>query len=405
MYELVDAVNQQFKLDRKLGDQQLLILTKLAELIPNPKNPVWRISLNRLSAITHIKIRSLQRLLHDLHERGELVCLDGEGDAMAYFGRAYQIVLPEGFDKDVIAMRRAHYYAGSWMSDDERLEAEKRFEERRLPPAMTVDVKKDDEGSDIAAEGGDNLTPPGDNMTWGGASLTGGGVSLTPINKNINNHKEELENPNNNNNPPRDDVVVVDECDPAVWAACKTASMVTGAKPETFRKMGLDHYLAGYVNEAAMDYKSQMESRPGYKVSNPAAYFMGIVRCKAGNETSGSRASEIRREESTPVSSRVRAHAPGYQFQPIYPKVDGYITDKWTSFVMTHGFADRFGLSLIGELLMRIKKAIPASLGEEERNKKTDLFFERLKGSGVEKCANGATFEEIVDNCLKAVGG
>ncbi len=400
MYELVDAVNQQFKLDRKLGDQHLLILTKLAELIPNPKNPVWRISLKRLSAITHINKRTLQRHLHDLHERGELVCLDGEGDTMANFGRAYQIVLPEGFDADTVAMRRAHYYSGSWMSDDERQAAEKRFEERKLAPAMVADVQGVEEWDDAVTEGDDMVSPPDDMVTRGGDMVSRGGDMVSPINKNINNHKEEQENPNNNN-PPRDDVVVVDEYDPAVLAACKTASIVTGVKPETFRKLGLNHYLAGYVNEAARDYESQMDSRPGYKVSNPAAYFMGIIRRKAGNETAGARAGEIRREEFASVP----AHASEYKLQPIYPKADEYITNKWTEFVMTHGFADLFGLSLIGGLLVKIKKAIPASQGEEERNMKTDLFFERLKGSGVDKCASGATFEEIVDNCLKAVGG
>ena len=111
MYELVDAVNQQFPLPNGAG--HLLVLTKFAELVANPRNPVRRVGLERFVAMTRMDEKTVRRQLKWLHEQGYLVCLDADvrkkrGDRP----KLYELRLPEGYDPVVIGRRRARYYGG-----------------------------------------------------------------------------------------------------------------------------------------------------------------------------------------------------------------------------------------------------------------------------------------------------
>ena len=108
-YELVDAVNQQCELEGRAID--LLILTKFAELVPNPEKPELRIGLHRFEAITRLSERTLQNHLPKLHKEGLLKCIDGN-TVKGFKPKLYRLNLPEGFDRAVVAERRRKYYGG-----------------------------------------------------------------------------------------------------------------------------------------------------------------------------------------------------------------------------------------------------------------------------------------------------
>lgn len=117
MYKLVDAVNQQVAHTVKPVD--LLVLTKFAELVPNPYNPVMRVGTKRFEAMTHIKesTGTLTDSLDRLEKMGLLVPSEpGEARRKKRVGNKpckYVLKLPEGYNEKVVDSRRGHYYGGS----------------------------------------------------------------------------------------------------------------------------------------------------------------------------------------------------------------------------------------------------------------------------------------------------
>ena len=110
-YQLVDAVNQQFPLPK--GSIQLLILTKFAELVVDPKNPRRRLGLDRFMAITRLSKDALRDNLRELDKKGYLVPLEKrEKKRTGDRPTLYALQLPEGYDEKVVDARRGRYYGG-----------------------------------------------------------------------------------------------------------------------------------------------------------------------------------------------------------------------------------------------------------------------------------------------------
>ncbi len=414
MYEIVDAVNQQIRPDAK--PEQLLILTKLAELMPSMENPVWRISKTRLAVITHLHPRTVQRHLNSLVETGELKVIEGEDVEDDQYGKLYLLKLPEGFDRKVIGLRRGHYYSGKWMSAREQREAEKRtlspvlkseVEEQAQQHAITgAEANSPIRGRQNASRGeadclggGDKLPPGGRQIASGGeTNCLGGGDKLPPI-KNIENiSQKEINNNNNEEKPDGTDVVVVDGDDeedvdygsPFVKAACEDAAAATGASAKTFLRLGMDERLRDFLGGAVEQFRKAKNQ--GTDISDPARYLMGIVKKKAQTYAMNGAVGKIRRDYTPRQGSGSAASASDQSTEG-----DKYavFTKAWDGFCTYFGFV-RWSDLACKKVGNNIMERIPKGLTAEEVEEWVDRLFKRLYNRSYEGCASAATLNEIV---------
>ena len=245
MYELVDAVNQQFPLPNGAG--HLLVLTKFAELVVNPRNPVRRVGLERFVAMTRMDEKTVRRQLKWLQEQGYLICLDADvtkkkGDRP----KLYKLRLPEGYDPVVIGKRRARYYGGKPFcpkffeaGGDDNLK-----EEMELAP-----VPMDD--SVIAT----------DKMSGDTDKMSGDTDKMSTLKK----RRKE----NNNNGR-----VVVDN---SVSMVLKSAAKATGSLEKSFADLGITAENAAMAQDAIGLYQSMIEQNPEVVKTNPVGYLRAMI--------------------------------------------------------------------------------------------------------------------------------
>lgn len=259
-YELVDAVNQQCVLKGRTTD--FLILTKFAEIVPNPAVPKQRISLKRFMAMTQLDRRTIQRRLHILHDCGLLVCLDGnkvKGDKP----KLYQLNLPEGFDRNVVNARRRKYYGGEpfipeYYEDNSMFDAGGGLE---LSPVPSGGL-----GPDVPAAAPQtlgNLPQTLDNLPQIQDNLPQIQDNLPPLN-NI-----RIKKINNNNKG----AVVDDE----VGFVLKKAAKATGGKEGAFSDLGITSDNAKIAIDAIRKFNERRNKNPDFVTKNPVAYLHKLI--------------------------------------------------------------------------------------------------------------------------------
>ena len=246
MYELVDAVNQQFPLPNGAG--HLLVLTKFAELVANPRNPVRRVGLERFVAMTRMDEKTIRRQLKWLHEQGYLVCLDAEakkkrGDRP----KLYKLCLPEGYDPVVIGRRRARYYGGE------------PFCPKFFEGDGDGELKKEMELAPVAM---DDLSIVTDKMSVSKDKMSGAADKMPTLNKT----KKEK---NNNNGK-----VVVDNF---ISEVLKSAAEATGSSASAFANLGITVENAAMVQDAIGLYRAMVEKNPGIVKTNAVGYLRKMI--------------------------------------------------------------------------------------------------------------------------------
>ena len=246
MYELVDAVNQQFPLPNGAG--HLLVLTKFAELVANPRNPVRRVGLERFVAMTRMDEKTVRRQLKWLHEQGYLVCLDADvkkkrGDRP----KLYELRLPEGYDPVVIGRRRARYYGG------------KPFCPKFFEGDGDRELKKEMELAPVPA---DDMSDVTDKMSVSKDKMSGATDKMPTLNK----AKEEK---NNNNGE-----VVVDN---AITEVLKSAAEATGSSVGAFANLGITVENAAMVQDVIGLYRSVIAQKPDTIKTNPVGYLRTMI--------------------------------------------------------------------------------------------------------------------------------
>ncbi len=270
-YELVDAVNQQCELKNRATD--LLILTKFAELVPNPEKPELRIGQHRFEAITRLSERTLQTHLQDLHNEGLLECIDGN-TVKGVKPKLYRLNLPEGFDRAVVAERRRKYYGGkpfvSLYSED--LDGKDAGSKYSLPPIPrnAVDANIADPFSEESANSAEkpaNSAEKSADSAEKSANLAEKSANSAPYNNII------IKKDNNNNN----NVVVVDDnCE--VDLVLAFAVKATGAKDsKPFEKL-VNSDNAPLVYKAIEYFREQRNSGNVKIGKNPVRYLCRIIK-------------------------------------------------------------------------------------------------------------------------------
>ena len=246
MYELVDAVNQQFPLPNGAG--HLLVLTKFAELVANPRNPVRRVGLERFVAMTRMDEKTIRRQLKWLHDQGYLVCLDADvkkkrGDRP----KLYKLCLPEGYDPMVIGRRRARYYGG------------KPFYPKFFEGDGDGELKKEMELAPVPM---DDLSVVTDKMSVSKDKMSGATDKMSTLNKT----KKEK---NNNNGK-----VVVDN---SICEVLKSAVEATGSSASAFANLGITVENAAMVQEVVGLYRSAIAQKPGIVKTNAVGYLRKMI--------------------------------------------------------------------------------------------------------------------------------
>ena len=246
MYELVDAVNQQFPLPNGAG--HLLVLTKFAELVANPRNPVRRVGLERFVAMTRMDEKTVRRQLKWLHEQGYLVCLDADvkkkrGDRP----KLYELRLPEGYDPAVINRRRARYYGG------------KPFCPRFFEGDGDGELKKEMELAPVPA---DDLSEVTDKMSSATDKMSGATDKMPTLNKT---RKEK----NNNNGK-----VVVDN---SICEVLKSAAEATGSSASAFANLGITVENAAMVQDVIGLFRSAIAQKPDTVKTNAVGYLRKMI--------------------------------------------------------------------------------------------------------------------------------
>ena len=275
-YELVDAVNQQCEL--KNGATKLLILTKFAELVANPANPQCRVCLSRFMAMTRLDRSTVQRHLHELHDSGLLECLDGDkvrGDKP----KLYRLNLPEGFDRNVVNVRRRKYYGGKpfimeYFEDNSAFGSEA---DNSLSP---IPVGGED------ADGLCNLHRIQSNLPRIQSNLPRIQSNLPQIQSNLPPYNN-IRNKKDNNNKGKG-VVVDDE----VGFILSKAAKATGGKPQSFANLGITSENAKTALEAIRSFTELRENNPASVKQNPVLYLKRMIsealKTDGGNLCAGS---------------------------------------------------------------------------------------------------------------------
>lgn len=201
MIDLVHAINQQVPMSVSHND--MLVLTKFAELPLNPYNPIAMVSGERFMAMTHIKDhRTLNGYLKSLEEKNLLVPVGTQGSAAT--SRYYKLCLPKGFNKQEVDSNIMIVYGGMPFSSkyaEKFVSKEADKNEKELPPVTMEEAKSAMQSANLAPEN---------------ANLAAEDAKIPAINKGTN---EETKN-----------VYVTDDDLVKVWVRI---SKVTGEVPVT----------------------------------------------------------------------------------------------------------------------------------------------------------------------------
>ena len=344
-FELVDAVNQQFELEK--GATDLLILTKFAELVVDPANPVRRVGLERFMAMTRLDRRTLQRHLHELHQRGHLVSLDGDkikGDRP----KLYKLNLPEGFDQATVNRRRLKYYGGKPFNPVYFEENSPALPgEHSLPPVPAMGVLPEVSG---------NLTQIQDKLPRIQDKLSEIQDNLPRIQDRLPPYNIIREQINNNNNNGSGEVVVVDS---EVEFVLKRAAAATGSVPEAFAGLGITSENAKVALEAVRHFVKLSGSGKGIGKRNPVRYLSKVI--KSALESSGANlvSGSLEGRPSRGAKEELVAHA-------------------WQDFLMEGHKLNVLGKERANALWSAMARLFPLSLSMDELRSRLEAFSARF---------------------------
>jgi len=243
-YKLVDAVNQQ--MPKTVKPTEMLILTKFAELVVDPKKPFRRVGRDRFRAMTHIADnKTISRNLDALHEKGFLLCLEDrkekrKGDEPTL----YKLHLPEGFDEATVNERRGKFYAGKLFMP-KYTEDNNKFNK---PPEDLSPVMRNDASGEIP-------------KTEGKIPLQQGKIPPS----NISRSKDIIIN---------DD----DDDDDDVKAVKKEAAKATGSKSSAFKKCGITAENVPLVRETIKGFCAFRKTNTNYKMRTSTGFLITNIK-------------------------------------------------------------------------------------------------------------------------------
>ena len=366
-YELVDAVNQQCELENRATD--LLILTKFAELVPNPEKPELRIGLHRFEAITRLSERTLQTHLSDLHKEGLLECIDGN-TVKGVKPKLYRLNLPEGFDRAVVAERRRKYYGGkpfvSLYSED--LGGGDSGSKYSLSPIPrnAVDANITDPFSEEPANSAEKPA----NSAGKSANLAEKSANSAPYNNII------IKKDNNNNNGV---VVVDDNCE--VNAVLNLAVNATGAKDSKPFKTLVNSDNAHLVYKAIEYFREQRNSGKVKIGKNPVRYLCRII--KTTIEENGANLDSGRLEVPKKCSAELTA-----------------LAKIWNDFILTDHRLSRIGADRHKLLTKKLRDATSPDLPQYDIESRAAQLSKLLKDKVPSGAIGGDELYAALDGVL-----
>ena len=364
-YELVDAVNQQCELPK--GATDLLILTKFAELVSDPLNPVRRIGLERFMVITRLDRRTVQRHLHGLHVAGLLECIDGDkvkGDRP----KLYRLNLPEGFDQDVVSARRLRYYAGKPFNPVfyEDNAAALPNGEYRLPPVRS-------EGGMSAVSG--NLPEIQDNLPEIQVKLPGIKDKLPEIQDKLPPFNNIRRKKGNNNN----EGVVVDE---EVLFVLKAAAAATGASPEAFASLGITSGNATVALSAIRHFSKARESEECLVRKNPVRYLSKVIETAITSDGASLDSGSLK----TPRGKGEKARL---------------ISEAWQDFMLAGHKLNALGRKMAGDLWTEFSKIVPPELPVKELRTRIEDFTARFESENPDPPTDADALAAAIRRAIK----
>ena len=370
-YELVDAVNQQCELPK--GATDLLILTKFAELVTDPHNPVRRIGLDRFMVITRLDRRTIQRHLHGLHDAGLLVCIDGDkvkGDRP----KLYKLNLPEGFDRAVVNARRLNYYAG-----------------KRFCPVFHEENTPSPDGeyrlSPVQNDG--TKTPVSGNLTEIRGNLTGIRGNLPEIQDKLPEIQDKLPpynniiNKNINNNNNKGGVVVVD--DEEVLFVRREAAMATGGTPEAFASLGITSENAAVVLKAIRHFRKEREIERCNIHTNPVRYLSKVIE------------NAIKSNGTNLVSGSLKT-------PPRMNEKERFLKEFWQDFMLDGHKINTLGSKMANDLGNELFRKLPLWLTVSEMGERVNGFAARFGSENPEPPTDAAALAAAIRKAIEGLG-
>ena len=366
-YELVDAVNQQCELEGRAID--LLILTKFAELVPNPEKPELRIGLHRFEAITRLSERTLQIHLSALHNERLLVCIDGN-TVKGLKPKLYRLNLPEGFDRAVVAERRRKYYGGKpfvslYSEDLDGKDAGSKYSLSPIP-RNAVDANIADPFSEEPAHSAGKSADRAEKS----ADRAEKSADSAPYNNII------IKKENNNNNGV---VVVDDNCE--VDLVLAFAVKATGAKDSKPFKTLVNRDNAHLVYKAIEYFNEQRNSGKVKIGKNPVRYLCRII--KTTIEEDGANLDSGRLEVPKKCSAELTA-----------------LAKIWNDFILTDHRLSKIGADRHNLLTKKLRDAISPGLPQYDIESRAAQFSKLLKDKVPSGAIGGDELYAALDGVL-----